>query len=122
MLRATGKSLGKWTIAAILLAAVAAFAVPGAATAHFSALKAPTPVGPAGHAPPLAPCAPAIVAPHPAVRPLQVTASAAITSSYSGTQTIPVGVDWTINVTGASVDASNVSMSLLIMNGVNEIA
>lgn len=120
MLRATRKTVGTWAMAAVLLTALAGFFVPFAFAGHTVQVQGPAAPTAAG----------AQVLPAAAVAlaaPLQgpsgpVSASATITSSYVGGQTIPVAVDWTISVTNASIDPNNVSMSLLVMNGANELA
>ena len=123
MLRATGKTIGTWTIAAVLLTTLMGFVLPAAFAVHSPTARAPS-------ASPLAPShvTPLVVAPHPvASHPLagpsgEINASATITSTYSGAQDVPVAVAWTISVTNTTLDAGNVSMSLLITNGANTIA
>lgn len=124
MLRATGKTIGTWTIAAVLLTTLLGLIVPAALAVHAPTVRAPS-AGPAPAA--FNHVTPAIVAPHPAVRPLAgpsgpVNGSVTITSTYTGVQDVPVSVAWTISVTNATVTASNVSMSLLVTNGANTIA
>jgi hypothetical protein len=122
MLRARGKAIGTWTIAAVLLTTLVGFVLPAAFAVHTPTMKAPAPgpLAPTGH---LAPAARPVAASHPLAGPSgPVNASATITSSYTGSQDVPVEVDWTITVTNTTLDAANVSMSLLVMNGANEIA
>jgi|GEM_PF-2304555 len=121
MLRASAKSLGKWTIAAVLVSAMVAFAIPAAVGGH-AAVAAPGSATSAGgfHSGALAaPASPVRAFVHPLAGP---TASATITSTYTGKQTIPVEVDWTISVGNTTLDPTNVTMGLLITNGANEIA
>ena len=125
MLRPRGTSLGLWSIAALLVTAVAGFVGPAAFLGHSAGAAAPlgahAPAVPTANAPIAAP----LVAPvHPATgnESGNLSASATITSTYTGTNVVPVEIDWTISVVNTSLDASNVSMSLLVMNGPDEVA
>lgn len=118
MLRASENSLGTWTTAAVLAMAILAFALPIAMFSHAAPTRA-APLGlvPASHV------APAVLSKSPHVHVAgpspPVTASAAISTTFSGTTKLPAPIAWTITVSGATITTKNVSMSLLVMNGAN---
>ncbi|HYK93225.1 MAG TPA: hypothetical protein VEY07_04180 [Thermoplasmata archaeon] len=126
MLRATGRTIGTLTIAAVILTTLLGLIVPAVAAVHAPSLKAPAAPSVAG--PVANHMSPAVVSSHPAsTRPLAgpsgpVGGTATITSSYTGKQDVPVMVTWTITVKNATITAKNVSLSLLVTNGANTIA
>lgn len=123
MLRATGNTLGTWTLAAVVLTTLIGLVLPVGLAVHASAVRAPS----GGLA--AAPAAPSVAHPTVAVHPLAhpsasppLQASATITTNLSGAQDLPLTVAWSITVDNATLTAANVTTSLLITNGANTIA
>lgn len=126
MLRSGSKALGTWTIVALVMTTVIALAVPAGLSGfgHAAGLRAPSPgialpsqerAAPVAHASALA--RPLAGPPSP-----PVNGSVVITTSFTGSQDLPTSISWTINVTNVTLNALNVSQTLLVMNGANEIA
>ncbi|MCI4335789.1 MAG: hypothetical protein L3K17_01130 [Thermoplasmata archaeon] len=125
MLRAETKALGTWTIAALLIMAIVALALPGGLVAFGHANQSHPLAGSASHVAAPTPLA-SVVAPavHVAAgnnSSGNISASVVITTTLTGPQDIPVALNWTINVTNTTLDAKNVSQTLLVMNGANVI-
>ena len=126
MPRSESKALGTWTIVALVMTAIIALAVPAGLSGfgHATGLAAPS----RGIAlPGQERAAPVVAHASPMVRPLQnasppINASVVITTNFSGSQDLPTSISWTINVTNVTLNALNVSQTLLVMNGANEIA
>ncbi len=121
MLRATAKMLGTSAIATMLLITlIGVLGAPIGTTTHAPLATAP---GAGPTATPSHSSLPVTTLARPLAGPSgPIEATATITSTYSGAQDVPVTVDWTISVTNTTIDPVNVSMSLLVTNGANEIA
>lgn len=126
MLRSESKALGTWTIGALVMTAVIALAVPTgfAGLGHAVGLAAPSP----GVSAPAPSHTAAVAHFSPSVRPLNgtpsppINASANISTTFTGPQVLPTSIAWNISVTNITLNALNVSQTLLVMNGANVIA